>query len=287
MRSPVFGVYLTAGLMLTCVRLVGSAESEAPGADTSATPEVTATATPPITLPATAEAEFSSKARPVKEAYVESLRTLQHQYQQAALLRPAIATEKEIERFTREQTLATRDVADSPIELQAIQKTHLQKLALLRSGIAAELLNRYAPIVRQLTQAGNLERAAELDDQIEAVKSWAAPPPPDLPTTSPRADKIGGAGTMSGSSAKAVAITAPRPEYPYEARRAKVTGSGVCVLTVDSASGSVTDAHMAQSTGSRMLDDSTVAAFKRWRFKPGAVSEVRMPITYSMSGASY
>ena len=41
------------------------------------------------------------------------------------------------------------------------------------------------------------------------------------------------AGPMSMSSAKAVAVSAPRPEYPYEARRSKITGSGVCVMTVD------------------------------------------------------
>ena len=43
---------------------------------------------------------------------------------------------------------------------------------------------------------------------------------------------------MSMSSAKAVAVSAPRPEYPYEARRSKITGSGVCVMTVDIGSGS-------------------------------------------------
>jgi protein TonB len=92
---------------------------------------------------------------------------------------------------------------------------------------------------------------------------------------------------MSMSSAKAVAISAPRPEYPYEARRSKITGSGVCVMTVDTSSGAVTDATMAQSTGNPILDNSAIAAFKRWRFKPGTVSKVRTPITYTMSGASY
>ena len=44
------------------------------------------------------------------------------------------------------------------------------------------------------------------------------------------------AGPMSISSAKALAIIAPRPEYPYEAR-SNITGSGVCVVTVDMGSG--------------------------------------------------
>ncbi len=94
-------------------------------------------------------------------------------------------------------------------------------------------------------------------------------------------------GMVSASAGKAAAISAPRPDYPYEARRQHITGSGVCVVTVDTASGNVTDATMAQSTGNSSLDNSTLSAFRRWRFKPGSVSRVRIPITFTMSGASY
>jgi len=87
--------------------------------------------------------------------------------------------------------------------------------------------------------------------------------------------------------AKASAISAPRPDYPYEARSRKITGSGVCVVTVDAASGSVTDATMAQSIGNPILDNAAVSAFRRWRFKPGTVSKVKIPITFTMTGASY
>ncbi|HJW37251.1 MAG TPA: energy transducer TonB [Candidatus Udaeobacter sp.] len=51
-------------------------------------------------------------------------------------------------------------------------------------------------------------------------------------------------------------------------------------MTIDSASGKVTDAMMAQSTGDAMLDRVTATAFRRWRFKPGTVSQVRVPIDY-------
>ena len=94
-------------------------------------------------------------------------------------------------------------------------------------------------------------------------------------------------GTMSISGAKALAISSPRPEYPYEARSRHITGSGVCVVSVDVASGSVTDASMAQSIGNPILDNAAMSAFKRWRFKPGSVSKVKIPITFTMSGASY
>ena len=94
-------------------------------------------------------------------------------------------------------------------------------------------------------------------------------------------------GMMSASQAKAAAISAPRPEYPYEARSRHITGSGVCLVTVDAGSGNVTDASMAHSTGNPILDNSATSAFRRWRFKPGTVSKVRIPITFTMTGASY
>jgi protein TonB len=84
---------------------------------------------------------------------------------------------------------------------------------------------------------------------------------------------------ISLSVAQSMAISAPLPEYSYEAKRRNLTGNGVCVVTVD-ASGRVTDARMSQSTGSTMLDKLTVQTFKSWRFKPGTVSEVRVPISY-------
>jgi len=94
-------------------------------------------------------------------------------------------------------------------------------------------------------------------------------------------------GMATASQAKASAISAPRPEYPYEARSRHITGSGVCIVSVDVGSGNVTDASMAQSIGNPILDNSALSAFKRWRFKPGSVAKVRIPITFTMTGASY
>jgi TonB family protein len=94
-------------------------------------------------------------------------------------------------------------------------------------------------------------------------------------------------GTMSMSSVKALAIYRPRPEYPHEARLHRITGSGVCVVSVDPKSGSVTEASMAQSTGDTILDDSAVSTFRTWRFKPGMVSKVRIPVEFTSPGASY
>jgi TonB family protein len=113
------------------------------------------------------------------------------------------------------------------------------------------------------------------------------PPNKLAPVKAPQVGNPKPPGMMSISGAKALAIQSPRPEYPYEARSRKITGSGVCVVSVDTGSGGVTDASMAQSTGNPILDNSAVSAFRRWKFKPGTVSKVKIPITFTMSGASY
>jgi TonB family protein len=114
------------------------------------------------------------------------------------------------------------------------------------------------------------------------------PPPKTNRPAGPIKAPQGVTGTMSISGAKAIAIFAPKPDYPYEARSRHVTGSGVAVLSVDTASGNVTEASMAQSIGNPILDNSTVSTFRRWRFQPGKCApKVKVPITYTMTGASY
>ncbi len=89
-----------------------------------------------------------------------------------------------------------------------------------------------------------LDAPPEPLDKPEFVEEKPTPPPKPktdkpkavAPIARPQAP-ASVAGPMSMSSAKAVAISAPRPEYPYEARRARATGSGVCVMTVDPSSG--------------------------------------------------
>jgi protein TonB len=126
------------------------------------------------------------------------------------------------------------------------------------------------------------------DVQPEFREETTPPPkrPPSklAPVKAPQAARP--TGMMSISSAKALALNSPRPEYPYEARSRHITGSGVCVVSVD-ASGNVTDTTRAVSIGNPILDNSAMNAFKRWRFKAGVAPKVKIPITFTMTGASY
>lgn len=75
----------------------------------------------------------------------------------------------------------------------------------------------------------------------------------------------------------------PRPDYPYEARRAKITGSGIVVLELSPA-GEVTGVRMDPSTGSSLLDQAALNAFRRWQFRSGTPGPIRTPITFTMGG---
>jgi protein TonB len=128
-------------------------------------------------------------------------------------------------------------------------------------------------------------------DESMIPEETSTPPPVRRPTTrltTPivrvRSVTIG---STSLSSARVSALSAPRLEYPYEARRQKITGTGTVVLTVDPVSGNVTSVAMEVSTGSPVLDNAAITGFRRWRFKPGTVSRVKSPITYTLIGAQY
>jgi len=91
--------------------------------------------------------------------------------------------------------------------------------------------------------------------------------------------------TCSGK--KAWAVNAPRPDYQYEARSRRLAGSGSAIISVDPMTGFASNVKMEQSIGNPILDSFTVSAFRRWRFKPGLPSRVRIPITFFLTGAQY
>lgn len=124
------------------------------------------------------------------------------------------------------------------------------------------------------------------DREVFREENFMRPPDPVHRRARP-ASFLKGTTTASLRSEKAMVAYAPRPVYPYEARRRRVTGSGVALLTVDQTSGTVSDVRMTQSCGNSILDNSTLDALRRWRFKPGNVAKVQVPITYTLMGVSY
>jgi TonB family protein len=125
----------------------------------------------------------------------------------------------------------------------------------------------------------------------EPVEEGTPSPPPQpkrskiAPRKAPQAAST--SEITSYASAKAFATFTPLPKYPARVRSNSITGIGVCIVLVDRASGRVTGASMEQSTGDSTLDKSAVNAFQKWRFEPGTVSKVRIPVEFSMLGASH
>jgi len=166
--------------------------------------------------------------------------------------------------------------------------------------------NEIASLQKRIEEAGAARPSENPTAASTPEKQSISPPPPEikpepvgettpppqqlkrLKTSPAKAPEVGAsAATISFSSAKALATFAPLPKYPLKVRSDGVTGSGVCVVSVDQASGRVTGASMEQSTGDSTLDKSAVRAFRKWRFRPGTVSKVRIPIEFTMTGASH
>ena len=123
------------------------------------------------------------------------------------------------------------------------------------------------------------------------VEPAATPPPVHRQTTKLmpvlRSQTTTAPRSMSLASAKVFALSAPRPQYPYEVRRQKITGDGIALMTIDPSTGNVVDVTMSKSTGNVSLDNAAVIGFRRWRFKPGTVSSVTCPVTFTLTGADY
>jgi TonB family protein len=177
----------------------------------------------------------------------------------------------------------------------AVANIHRQERIDEVSSPPADTELTFDPISPTDTSTSPPDPVGPTPSQDTADKSFIdenpSPPPirrhDNKPAASMTKARTGTPSSFTLSSGKVMALSAPRPEYPYEARRQRITGSGFAVLTIDSVSGIVTGAMMGQSTGSSVLDNAAVTGFRRWRFKPGTVSRVRLPITFTMTGAQY
>jgi TonB family protein len=89
-----------------------------------------------------------------------------------------------------------------------------------------------------------------------------------------------------GEPARAIATYGPRPDYPLSARSRHLQGRGIFILYVRP-DGTVASVEVAKSTGHAELDESGVAAFRKWRFRPGTVKKVNIPLAFTMQGVQY
>jgi TonB family protein len=87
--------------------------------------------------------------------------------------------------------------------------------------------------------------------------------------------------TPARSEASLKAIYTPKPVYRAEWTKQGLTGKGVVLVTIDKETGKVTGARMLTSTGNKLLDGAALEAYSQWRFQPGTVSQVKIPIEFA------
>lgn len=109
-------------------------------------------------------------------------------------------------------------------------------------------------------------------------RGLAAPAETTQATATPPA-RSSTSNTAQVSSAAGGSLTGPRPEYSQAARSAHLSGKGTYLLHLDTSTGSVTDVTVSQSTGSAVLDQAAISAFRQWHAQPNCPKE--MPLTIS------
>ena len=85
-------------------------------------------------------------------------------------------------------------------------------------------------------------------------------------------------------SGKAKNLAGPSPQVPAETGKQHLTGKGTYLLHFDQTTGTVTDVTVVQSTGSPLLDDAAIAAFRQWHEDPNCAKEVTMTMTFAAPG---
>jgi len=221
------------------------------------------------------------------------------------------AEHRETEFKTREAAVAGAEAKIAEAENKATKaQTELLTLQNEKAELESKLeasRNEIAALQKRVGEAGPAASPSQNPDAVskpqqpttsgpsveiaQGPAEEATPPPPPRPKQQVvpiKAQQVAGTlGTMSISSARALAVFAPRPEYPREARSHRIAGSGVCVVSVDRGSGHVTEASIAQSTGNQTLDNSAISTFRTWIFKPRKVSTVSISFGFTTRGAPY
>src|SRR5689334_24293074 len=90
--------------------------------------------------------------------------------------------------------------------------------------------------------------------------------------------------SASPSVSLPVATYTPQPIYRPEWAKQGLAGKGVVLVTIDPKTGNVAGVKMLQSTGNQQLDGAALQAYSQWRFKPGSVPQVKMPIEFKKGG---
>ncbi len=76
------------------------------------------------------------------------------------------------------------------------------------------------------------------------------------------------------------------PEFPPKLRSYGWNGKGRFLLKVNPKTGDVDEVKVLKSTGHVLFDEFSAKAFFQWKFQPGVVTQVRVPVEFYTRGFS-
>jgi TonB family protein len=79
------------------------------------------------------------------------------------------------------------------------------------------------------------------------------------------------------------AMFTPKPKYPEVARRQRLMGKGIFLLSVNAKTGQVTSIKVEKRTGYELLDVAALKALIKWRFKPNTFTRVHVPVLFGLN----
>jgi len=91
------------------------------------------------------------------------------------------------------------------------------------------------------------------------------------------------AGVSAPTGDAVYATYAAKPCYPVGARFQHHAGSGIFLIHIR-ADGTVRAVDTLKSTSYVELDACALDGFRKWRFRPGRPTQVKMPVTFSVRG---
>lgn len=127
-----------------------------------------------------------------------------------------------------------------------------------------------------------------VDEEKSTPSSSESEKPKQKHRSKPKSEDGSASSTTSAATPKhsgsARNLNGPTPQYPPVASAQSLSGKGVYLLHFDTNTGAVTDVTITQSTGSVLLDQTCIAAFRQWHEDPNGPKEV--PMTMTFKGAS-
>jgi hypothetical protein len=78
-----------------------------------------------------------------------------------------------------------------------------------------------------------------------------------------------------------IILYAPIPMYPNAARSGAMIGAtGAYRLTIDQRTGEVSEVGVLKRSGHYQVDGAMVFEFFKWRFKPGTIRQLDIPVSF-------